>query len=242
VAAGRRALGTTKNRTAPATRPAPLATNAPVARPAESSASFRAARPGPSHAFPIQWPARFDSSRLDWAFIAKTVPTAAAATPIPAAATPITTSGTCGSGDMRTCSAQCQWGACSGQTCTGPTTQAFGNCGTQSRTCDNGAWSSFGACAGEGCAPNSMQACAGGTQTCNAECQWGACVPATCASVGWQCGSDSDGCGGRFNCPACPPRQRCDTTSHTCELACSCPALSICCEPGVCVKRGQPCP
>lgn len=64
--------------------------------------------------------------------------------------------------------------------CTGPTSQACGNCGTQTRTCNSGSWSPWGACVGAGvCTPSATQACSGGgTQTCSATCAWGAC---TCA-------------------------------------------------------------
>jgi RHS repeat-associated protein len=62
-------------------------------------------------------------------------------------------------------------------TCTGPSTQACGNCGTQSRTCNAGTWSAWGACTGQGaCAPGATQACgSGGTQSCTAACAWGPC-------------------------------------------------------------------
>jgi hypothetical protein len=62
--------------------------------------------------------------------------------------------------------------------CAGSATQACGNCGTQTRTCDKGVWSAWSACAGEGvCAPDTTQGCGtAGTQTCGTSCQWSACV------------------------------------------------------------------
>jgi hypothetical protein len=95
----------------------------------------------------------------------------------------------CGTGGTRTCNAMCQWGACGGQTCTGSATQRCGMCGTQTRTCNNGVWSDWGACAGQGvCAPNATQGCgAGGIQTCNDRCMWGGCMACT--------GPDSESCG-----------------------------------------------
>jgi hypothetical protein len=91
----------------------------------------------------------------------------------------------CGMGGTQTCTPACQWGTCGGQTCAGPATQACGNCGMQSRTCNNGAWSDWSACGGEGtCMPGATQACGmGGTQTCSAGCQWDACMGETTPPV-----------------------------------------------------------
>jgi hypothetical protein len=84
----------------------------------------------------------------------------------------------CGTGGMQTCNASCQWDPCGSQTCAGPASQGCGNCGTQTRTCDNGTWSDWGACGGEGeCVPMSMQACGmGGNQTCTSACNWDVCM------------------------------------------------------------------
>jgi hypothetical protein len=87
----------------------------------------------------------------------------------------------CGVGGTQTCSSSCTWGACVGQTCAGASSQNCGHCGVQTRTCDHstGQWSPWSACGGlQGvCAPNAMQGCGtGGTQTCDATCQWGACM------------------------------------------------------------------
>src|SRR5204862_539619 len=92
----------------------------------------------------------------------------------------------CGTGGMQTCTPACQWDACRGQTCAGPMTQVCGNCGSQSRICNNGLWSDWSACAGEGaCAPMATQACGmGGTQTCSASCQWNACTGETTGAAG----------------------------------------------------------
>ncbi len=69
-------------------------------------------------------------------------------------------------------------GSCQG-VCTPGATQAAacGKCGTQTRTCVDGAWVD-GSCAvpvGAVCTPNTTQACGNGTQTCTSSCGWGAC-------------------------------------------------------------------
>lgn len=88
-----------------------------------------------------------------------------------------TTTQACGNGGMQTCSAACQWEACTGQKCDGSPVELCGNCGFHSRTCNNGAWSAFGACTGErDCLPGDSQACGANTsQTCGLDCYWGAC-------------------------------------------------------------------
>ena len=96
--------------------------------------------------------------------------------------------------------------------CMPPGSQSCGQCGTQSRQCDNGVWSPWGACTGEGpCKPGATQACGtGGTQTCGQSCQWGGC---TCDSSQLTCGSpgtcaqpaDAHTCGSCGNdCTALP--------------------------------------
>ena len=107
----------------------------------------------------------------------------------------------CGSQGSRTCGGNCQWSECAGQTCTGPDTEACGNCGTRHRVCDNGVWSSWSECSGEGdCAPNDRQACgSSGTQTCGGDCHWGTCTGQTCS------GPSSEACG------------NCGTHTRTCK-------------------------
>ncbi|MEM4244713.1 MAG: hypothetical protein QXR60_00715 [Candidatus Nanoarchaeia archaeon] len=46
------------------------------------------------------------------------------------------------------------------------------------------------------------------------------CTPATCSSLGKQCGSWSDGCGGTLNCGTCTPPQTCNSTGQ-CSLNCT---------------------
>src|SRR5439155_8120483 len=47
-----------------------------------------------------------------------------------------------------------------GDACGGAMTRACGNCGTQSRRCQDGKWSDWSTCGSEGpCAPSSSQAC-----------------------------------------------------------------------------------
>jgi hypothetical protein len=110
----------------------------------------------------------------------------------------------CGASGSQTCAGNCQWdAACAGQTCSGPRTQACGNCGVQSRSCDDstGEWSAWSACSSEGaCAANSTSSCgAGGTQNCGTNCQWGACLGQVCA------GSAAQACGD------------CGTQTRTCD-------------------------
>jgi hypothetical protein len=86
--------------------------------------------------------------------------------------------------------------------CMGPSSQACGNCGTQTRTCTDGIWSDWSTCTGAGvCAPNATQACEeSGTQTCGTNCQWAACgctagetaCGGTCVTVS----TDVHNCGG----------------------------------------------
>ena len=77
--------------------------------------------------------------------------------------------------------------------CAGPASQACGNCGTQTHTCNagTGMWSAWSACTGEGtCMPGASQMCGnGGVQSCDAACAWGACGKQTCP------GSPSQACG-----------------------------------------------
>jgi hypothetical protein len=42
------------------------------------------------------------------------------------------------------------------------------------------------------------------------------CVPLTCQTAGWQCGTGSDGCGGVLTCPSCRSGFHC-TFSHVCD-------------------------
>jgi hypothetical protein len=84
----------------------------------------------------------------------------------------------CGSMGTQVCANSCQWSACTGQICYGPATQNCGQCGTQSRTCDNGSWSEWSACTNQGeCALAVMRHCgSGGAQVCGPSCQWSACT------------------------------------------------------------------
>ena len=97
----------------------------------------------------------------------------------------------CGRGGTRICMGDCEWGPCLSQQCEGPTSRACGNCGTQTRRCDNGVWSEWSTCSGPGvCAPNSTRSCgAGGTQVCGGSCQWGLCTSQLCV------GAPAEACG-----------------------------------------------
>ena len=65
--------------------------------------------------------------------------------------------------------------------CVGPTAQACGNCGTQTRTCESGDWSAWSKCKAEGeCPAGVSEACDGGTRTCASSCTWGDCQQCGC--------------------------------------------------------------
>jgi hypothetical protein len=125
----------------------------------------------------------------------------------------------CGMGGTQMCDATCRFTACMGQTCAGPASQPCGNCGMQTRTCANGVWSGWSACAGEGaCAPNASQSCgAGGTRSCGGTCQWGACGNQSCTGPATQlCGA-------------------CGTQGRTCDSSTGqWSAWSACTSEGVC--------
>lgn len=126
---------------------------------------------------------------------------------------------TCGSGGSQVCVGACQWGECAGQTCDGAASEACGNCGSRSRTCTNGVWSSWSACAGEGsCTAAATRSCeTGGTQSCTASCEWGACEGACAGPSAQACGT-------------------CGTQNRTCANG-SWSAWSTCEEGGACVPN-----
>jgi len=129
----------------------------------------------------------------------------------------------CGSGGVSICGGDCKWGPCDQQSCTGPVSQTCGNCGTQYRVCNNGAWSTWSACEKQGlCAPNAAASCgSGGTQTCGGNCQWGACTAQVCP------GAAAEQCG-----PQCGTKTRtCDPTTATWSDWGECTSDGVC-EPG----------
>jgi|GEM_PF-6942972 len=83
----------------------------------------------------------------------------------------------CGNGGSKTCSAECTWNDCLGQNCIGDPEGSCGNCGTKTRTCNNGSWSDWSSCFGEGeCSPGDSQECGiGGTEVCSNQCTWQDC-------------------------------------------------------------------
>ncbi|HVU03705.1 MAG TPA: hypothetical protein VHE30_18225 [Polyangiaceae bacterium] len=90
----------------------------------------------------------------------------------------------CGTNGIQVCDQACAWESCLPIECTSgdSETEACGLCGTRSRSCENGRWTAFSACADAGvCSPNAKQSCGnGGTQTCGKSCQWGQCLGQTC--------------------------------------------------------------
>jgi hypothetical protein len=109
----------------------------------------------------------------------------------------------CGSGGTQGCGGNCQWGACGDQSCPGAPSEACGNCGSHSRSCDasSGKWSDYAACSGEGaCAPNDTRTCGqGGTESCGGDCQWsGVCSGQSCSGNATRacenCGTQTRSC------------------------------------------------
>jgi alpha-tubulin suppressor-like RCC1 family protein len=92
--------------------------------------------------------------------------------------------------------------------CSGPSVQACGQCGTQSRSCTNGTFGSWGPCTGEGvCRPGATQPCgAKGTETCTDACQWAAC----------SCPSDLLTCGATGACASPDDPHTCGSCSNDC--------------------------
>jgi hypothetical protein len=135
--------------------------------------------------------------------------------------TPISTQA-CGLGGTQLCGGDCRWAPCAGQRCDGPDTESCGKCGTHTRTCNNGTWSEWSACSGQGeCASSSTQACAGnGTQTCDGMCRWGSCANRVCP------GPDMQACG------------NCGTRRRTCDAATGTWSdWSVCQGEGVCAPN-----
>ena len=89
--------------------------------------------------------------------------------------------------------------------CSGPTEQACGNCGTQTRTCEGGEFSSWSQCQDEGeCAVGANEACEGGSRTCDSRCTWGKCQQCACSPGDTQaCEGGEQTCGGSCQWDAC---------------------------------------
>lgn len=92
----------------------------------------------------------------------------------------------CAEGDMDPCLEALPQGPCPPEKCDGPDQMKCGNCGSQTRTCSNGKWSSWSPCMDEGeCSEGEVQPCAGGTKTCSPACMFEACDPS--------CGGGNEG-------------------------------------------------
>jgi len=124
----------------------------------------------------------------------------------------------CGVNGIRTCGGDCTWGDCENQTCDGPATRSCGNCGTQHRSCNNGAWSEWSACGEEGvCMPGTSQACgSGGNQACMGNCDWGDCTMQVCEG------------------PASEPCGNCGTRERACD-----PNTAVWADWGECQGEGE---
>jgi hypothetical protein len=148
------------------------------------------------------------------------------------------------------CNTSCINNSCGACTPNTMQTTACGNCGTQTRTCDNnGVWGPFGNCMNQGtCAPTTTRTVACGncgteTDTCSNACQWmlgactkqGPCAPKNTRTVACgNCGMETDTCSNACqwvagNCAgqgACAPgdtqKGGCDVCSHvTCNMQCA---------------------
>jgi hypothetical protein len=106
-----------------------------------------------------------------------------------------------------------------GNACEGLPTEACGDCGTHTRTCQNGTWSAWSDCMNGGiCSIGTTQPCgAGGTELCDSSCKWGQCVGQTCFG------------------PAIQACGNCGTQRRTCDAATAgWSAWGPCTEQGVC--------
>ncbi len=68
---------------------------------------------------------------------------------------------------------------------------------------------------------NSGDFCTNGCNQTSGNCNGQSCTPATCSSLGRQCGSWSDGCNGTLNCGTCPAGQTCNMNGQ-CILSSGC--------------------
>jgi hypothetical protein len=156
----------------------------------------------------------------------------------------------CNSGLCSACTGACAPGQMSSQAC--------GNCGTQTRTCGtNCQWGAYGACMSTGtCAPGAMQACnTYGSQTCTGACTWSSCscpMTPTCAPNAVQacgaCGTQTctacgqwETCVGQTGCVPGATRACNMYGTQTCSAACGWGACS-CAAPPICTPNAvQPC-
>ena len=67
----------------------------------------------------------------------------------------------------------------------------------------------------------------------------GGCMPATCESLGQECGQPADGCGGTLNCGGCEGNELCDSGACVEELMMTPPPAA--CAPDTCEGLGLEC-
>ena len=92
----------------------------------------------------------------------------------------------CGTGGLKTCSDDCEWGECFEPTsCTvgEQEEEICGYCdeGIRTRICGyDGKWMPWGECGGEGCRPGERDECTvdgqAGRRECSTACEWGECI------------------------------------------------------------------
>lgn len=129
--------------------------------------------------------------------------------------------------------------------CSGPTEQACGNCGTQTRTCENGEFSAWSKCQDEGeCAVGESERCDGGSRTCGAGCSWGTCEQCACSP------GDTQECeGGEQTCGGCQwgtcVQYACQTGDKQTQACGNCGSQILTCTPnhtwsvGECQDQGE---
>ncbi len=115
-----------------------------------------------------------------------------------------------------TCTPNCSGKTCGDNGCGGSCgTCATGQTCSSSQTCVSTCTPNCSGktCGSDGCS-GSCGTCASG-QTCNSSQTCSAsCTPSTCSSLGKNCGSVSDGCGGTLNCGTCAAGNTC--TANVC--------------------------
>lgn len=158
-------------------------------------------------------------------------------TDCPPGCIPDTTQG-CGACGTQTCSASCEWGACTNEgVCSPGQTRECGQCGTQ--RCNNNC--QWGSCQNEGvCTPGSTDSCvACGTRTCTDSCTWsrcsnqGVCSPGEISGCG-NCGTRScandctwNNCVNQGTCSPGATQSCGECGERTCSASCQWPQECI---------------
>jgi hypothetical protein len=84
-------------------------------------------------------------------------------------------------------------------------------------------------------------ACAGWMTTCRCGAASSTCVPATCASLGFNCGPAGDGCGNSLNCGSCVFPETCGGGGTPSVCGVFIPDGGFSCKPITCADQGIKC-